>query len=82
MLCGTKLDLRVDKTSKKSKQFAPITFDSATEIARSIGAVAYSETSALTGAGVEKAFEEVIRIGCMNALLQRTASSDKKCGLM
>jgi Rho family protein len=81
MLCGTKLDLRVDKKSKKSKQFNPVTFDTGAEVARSIGAVAYAETSALTGTGVEKAFEEAIRIGCIYAGLQRSGGNDRKCGI-
>lgn len=79
MLCGTKMDLRVDKKIRKSKQFNPVTFEMGKEIARTIGAVAYAETSALTGAGVAKAFEEVIRIGCMHAGIQKEG---KKCGLM
>jgi small GTP-binding protein len=87
MLCGTKMDLRTpsvrDSIKKKSKQFNPVTFDVGSDVARSIGAVAYAETSALTGVGVAKAFEEVIRIGCTFSQLSRGGGDmSKKCGLM
>jgi GTPase SAR1 family protein len=85
LLCGTKMDLRIDKhyvneARKKNTMVEPISFDMGVEVARSIGAVAYAETSALTGKGVEKTFEYVMRYGCEYFLAQLKKRKNS-CGI-
>ncbi|KAL0477303.1 Rho-related protein RAC [Acrasis kona] len=84
VMCGTKMDLRVRNPNRtNNNRFT--TFDQGKNAAQIIGAVAYAETSALTGDGVTSTFEEVIRIGCLYAGLHRGSSlniNDKKCGIM
>jgi small GTP-binding protein len=87
LLCGTKMDLRVNKeyikeARKKNGLIQPVTFDAGCEYAKKIGAVAYTETSALTGWGVERAFEYIMRYGCEFFLAQQKFMSRKSsCGI-
>src|SRR5690606_33934170 len=99
MLCGNKLDLRINKkhftaTMEKNSWAEPVCFDQGVEMAKRIGAVAYGESSALMGLGVEELFHEVMRFGIsffrsqeqqqLAALRRRSgrARSIKNCGLM
>lgn len=87
VLCGTKMDLRIDKkyltiARRKNVQVAPISFRMGCDVAKKIGAVAYTETSALTGHGVDRAFACVMRYGCeFFVAQQKHYSRSNNCGI-
>jgi Ras-related C3 botulinum toxin substrate 1 len=65
ILVGTKSDLREDKVTIErlaEKKQAPISHQQGMQMAQEIRAVKYMECSALTQAGVNAVFDEVIRI--------------------
>jgi len=65
ILVATKLDLRDDPATLEkleSKKLKPITSEQGAAIAKEIGAVAYMETSALTGVGVKELAHAAVRI--------------------
>mmetsp|Transcript_4259 Transcript_4259/g.6706 ORF Transcript_4259/g.6706 Transcript_4259/m.6706 type:complete len:1197 (-) Transcript_4259:91-3681(-) len=64
ILCGTKSDLREDRTMERGLQSKGLTFvthSEAVAMAKRIGAVGYFETSALTQIGLKEAFDAAIR---------------------
>ncbi|CAG8605315.1 2267_t:CDS:2 [Diversispora eburnea] len=65
-LVGTKLDLRDDmKTIEELKKVSkkPVTYEEGFQAAEHINAKNYFECSALTGEGLNEAFEQIIRAG-------------------
>eukprot|EP01102_Stenamoeba_stenopodia_P004108 TRINITY_DN1428_c0_g1_i1.p1 TRINITY_DN1428_c0_g1~~TRINITY_DN1428_c0_g1_i1.p1 ORF type:complete len:703 (+),score=172.21 TRINITY_DN1428_c0_g1_i1:118-2226(+) len=81
VLVGTKLDLREDRTSLErltERGMRPITYEQGVQRAKEIGAAAYVEESALTGAGLKNVFDTAIRAGAH--LPGSRKSSGKKSG--
>lgn len=84
VLVGTKCDLRHDDetlTKLAERGQAPLSFDDGQALAKSIGAAAYAECSALTQRGVKAAFEEALKA----ALFDEPKLSTKrkqKCNLL
>lgn len=63
LLCGTKVDLRDDKSTIEklaSKGCKPITKEQGEQCAKDIGAIAYIETSSLQKFNLVKCFELVV----------------------
>merc|ERR1711902_109913 len=61
LLVGTKSDLRGQTDAREKANQEDITEQEAIEMAKTIKAVCYLETSAKTGDGVKKVFDEAIR---------------------
>jgi len=81
ILVGLKSDLRTDKQAldelrKKNQQ--PISYPQGQGLASRIGAIKYTECSALTQKGINEVFDEAIR-AVLNPPKQK---SKKKCSLL
>ncbi|RHZ75862.1 hypothetical protein Glove_209g31 [Diversispora epigaea] len=80
-LVGTKLDLRNDmQTIKELKKVSkkPVTYEEGFQVAERINAKNYLECSALTGEGLNEAFEQIIRAGLWYTLNQKKKKEKKK----
>jgi small GTP-binding protein len=76
LLAGFKRDLKTDKRTIEELSYAdmkPVTYGQGLSVAKHIGASAYVECSALTGAGLASAFETATRLGL--SMLRRVHSS-------
>ena len=83
LLVGTKVDLREDtETINRLRQYGtePISYDQGVALARQVGAVAYLETSALTGYQVTDLPKRIVQCCIMNNVMNTVkVKVDKKC---
>ena len=83
LLVATKIDLRSDADTLQSltqQGEAPIEFEEGQALAKEIGATAYLESSALTGAGVDQVFQSAVE-AVFNPSARRV-SAKKVCNLL
>ena len=85
VVVGTKLDLRdnPDIISRLAeKKLKPVTYEQGLELAKSVGASFYCETSSLTRKGVRCLFDEAIKTVLYGGRVPPARNSSSSCSIM